>query len=90
MSECTHAESFHRYGSDDPTPEKSRIADSVSVVRCSCGKVCLRFHHPATTTHPGRVFAAAYLDAQDAANIGEDTLKALDLCRHNIKCDGLH
>lgn len=85
-----HPKSYHRYGDDDPVPERARVADSVSVVRCSCGKVCLRFHRPATTTHPGRVFAAAFLDAKDCANIAEDALKALDLCRHNMICDGKH
>jgi hypothetical protein len=87
---CEHPGSFHRYGSDDPTPDNARIADGVSVVRCGCGKICLRFHHPATTTHPGRVFAAAYLKPSDCANIGDDVLKALDRCRHNIPCDGRH
>lgn len=90
MTHIQHANSFHRYGTEDPTPDRARIADSVSVARCDCGKVCLRFHHPATTTHPGRIFAAAYLDAKDCANIGEDVLRALDTCRHNITCDGRH
>lgn len=90
MSECTHAESFHRYGSNDATPDRARIADSVSVVKCSCGKVSLRFHQPATTTHTGRVFAVAYLDARDCANLGEEVLQALDIWRHNVPCDGRH
>jgi hypothetical protein len=85
-----HDKSFHRYGDDDPVPERARIANSVSVVRCSCGKVCIRFHHPATTNHPGPVFAAACLDAKDCAAIAEDALRALDACRHNIVCDGRH
>lgn len=90
MSDCAHAESFHRYGSDEPTPERARVADSVSVVRCSCGKVGLRFHHPSTTTHPGRIFAVAYLDDKDCANVGDEVLQALSTWRHNISCDGLH
>lgn len=82
--------SFHRYGDDDPVPDNARIADSVSVVRCACGEIAIRFHHPATTTHPGRVFAAAFLNARDCANIGDDVLKALDVCRHNMPCTGTH
>ena len=43
-----------------------------------------------STHQPGRIFAAAYLDAKDCANIGDDVLRALDTCRHNITCDGRH
>lgn len=83
-------QAFHRYGDDDPVPDRARLADSVSVVRCACGKVCIRFHHPATTTHPGRVFAAAFLDRKDCADIGEEVLKAIDLSRHEMPCDKRH
>jgi hypothetical protein len=87
---CSHAGSFHRYGDSDPVPDRVRTADSVSVASCSCGKAVIRFHHPATTTHPGRVFAVAYLTLRDCANIGEDVLQALEFCRHNIQCSGKH
>lgn len=88
--DCDHAKAFHRYGDDEPTPDKATLADSVSVARCSCGRVCLRFHRPATTTHPGRVFAAAYLTSSDCANIGDEVLQALAYFRHTIPCDGRH
>jgi hypothetical protein len=87
---CEHTNSFHRYGDEEPTPDRARIADGVSVVACSCGKPCIRFHHPATTTHPGRVFAVAYLTPSDCANIGDDVLRALEVCRHTIPCTGQH
>lgn len=87
---CTEQKSFHRYGDNEPIPDRARVADSVSVARCSCGKVCLKFHHPATTTHPGRVFAVAYLEASDCANFGDEVLKAIDACRHNTICDERH
>lgn len=85
-----HQMAFHRYGNEEPVPERARLADSVSVVKCSCGMIALRFHHPATTTHPGRVFAAAFLDRKQCAGIGEDVLKAIDICRHTMPCDGRH
>jgi hypothetical protein len=81
---------YHRYGDSHPVPERARLANSVSVVACRCGKVCIRFHHPATTTHPGRVFAAAFLDRKDCAEVGEAVLQAIDICRHVMPCDGNH
>lgn len=87
---CADQKSFHRYGDNDPIPDRVRVADSVSVARCSCGRVLLKFHHPATTNHPGRVFAVAHLDPADCANIGDEVLRALDSCRHNMICDGKH
>jgi hypothetical protein len=90
MAECTHTGSYHRYGSDEPTPTRAQIADGVSVALCSCGKVALRFHRPATTTNPGQIFAAAYLDAKDCTNLGDSVLRALYICRHNITCNGSH
>lgn len=83
-------QAFHRYGNSEQVPERARLADSVSVVACACGMVCIRFHHPATTTHPGKVFAAAFLDRKDCAEIGDEVLKAIDICRHIMPCAGSH
>ncbi len=79
---------YHAYGDNDAVPTTARLADHVSVVRCGCGRVCLRFHTPATYTHGGRVFAVAYLERKDAANLGDEVLQALDFLRHNIPCGG--
>lgn len=90
MVAVAHENSFHRYGDSDPVPDRARVADSVSIAACSCGMVCIRFHHPATTTHPGRIFAAAFLNRKDCANVGDEMLKALDFFRNTIQCDGTH
>jgi hypothetical protein len=87
---CDAKKAFHRYGDQDPLPKGIRLASSVSVVRCECGMICIRFHKPTTFTHPGPVFAAAFLDRKTCAEIGDDILASIDLCRHNVPCDGKH
>lgn len=88
MARTDPTTAYHAYGDNEEIPESARRADHVSVVRCRCGRVCLRFHTPVTTTHGGRVFAVAFLDRKDAANIGDEVLAALDFWRHNVPCGG--
>lgn len=69
MARTDPTTAYHAYGDNDAVPPAARLADHVSVARCRCGRVCLRFHTPATYTHGGRVFAVAYLDRKDVANL---------------------
>jgi len=81
-------QAYVRYG-QGAVPERAKLADSVSIVACEHGLLCIRFHDPATTTDPGRIFAAAYLDAKQSAAVGEEYANAMDGLRR-VECDGRH